>query len=244
MAQSSVPPPPLTESKVTTPLDDLKRAFPVSPRRAIIALAAGLTMTAACYFGIFIIHGHAFYSNSMMQYCTLRDVRAYVEKIEDMKTFPENLKDIDLQKSSIYPPRKDRDGNPLDHWGNPLVYHADDTTYTIIAYARDGKPGGMGLDKDINSNNLYSYAITLEDDKQYGDRPSLGNFMFRLPTKSVLILAILNGLFGIAVVTFSPACIRPGDQMKKTIKPVIVVLLAANGVSILFIAQLLFYSST
>jgi len=44
---------------------------------------------------------------------------------------------------------------PPDPWGNPYVYRPegkDSTSYLIISYGKDGKPGGSGYDADLMSD--------------------------------------------------------------------------------------------
>lgn len=43
---------------------------------------------------------------------------------------------------------------PTDPWGNPYVYQAQGSTYSIISYGADGRPGGSEYDADISSDNL------------------------------------------------------------------------------------------
>ncbi|MBP0590721.1 type II secretion system major pseudopilin GspG [Paraburkholderia sp. LEh10] len=42
---------------------------------------------------------------------------------------------------------------PLDPWGHPYVYQVPGTKgdYAVIAYGRDGQPGGTGDDSDVSS---------------------------------------------------------------------------------------------
>jgi hypothetical protein len=42
-----------------------------------------------------------------------------------------------------------------DFWGRPFVYTVQGTHYLVISYGRDGKPGGMGWDTDLTSDNPY-----------------------------------------------------------------------------------------
>lgn len=40
---------------------------------------------------------------------------------------------------------------PKDPWGHPFVYTADPGGFTLKSLGRDGKPGGEGVDADIDS---------------------------------------------------------------------------------------------
>ena len=46
-------------------------------------------------------------------------------------------------------------GIPLDPWGNPYHYESpgvvNPSTYDLVSYGRDGKPGGTGGDSDLTS---------------------------------------------------------------------------------------------
>lgn len=43
--------------------------------------------------------------------------------------------------------------DPVDAWGNPYVYSSSATRFELKSLGRDGKPGGEGLDADIDSRD-------------------------------------------------------------------------------------------
>ncbi len=43
---------------------------------------------------------------------------------------------------------------PRDPWGRPFIYESDGSTYEIITYGRNGRPGGTGEDAEISSADL------------------------------------------------------------------------------------------
>jgi general secretion pathway protein G len=43
---------------------------------------------------------------------------------------------------------------PLDYYGNRYVYASDGTTFKFVSFARDGAPGGEGLNMDISSEDI------------------------------------------------------------------------------------------
>ena len=47
-----------------------------------------------------------------------------------------------------------REGKLFDAWNKPIVYQRRGASFTLISYGRDGKPGGVGLDCDLSSDNL------------------------------------------------------------------------------------------
>ena len=61
--------------------------------------------------------------------------------------YPNSLKDL--------PEFKDR--KPVDRWRRPYYYHSTEKGFQLLSLGRDGKPGGLGLDADIDSegeNNI------------------------------------------------------------------------------------------
>lgn len=52
--------------------------------------------------------------------------------------------------------RVDSRGEPIDWWRRPLHYWTDGTHYRVTSYGRDGRPGGVGLDYDLSSDDLES----------------------------------------------------------------------------------------
>lgn len=41
--------------------------------------------------------------------------------------------------------------NPVDAWGNPYVYSASGASFELKSLGKDGKPGGEGLDADLDA---------------------------------------------------------------------------------------------
>lgn len=41
--------------------------------------------------------------------------------------------------------------NPVDAWGNPYVYSATGAAFQLRSLGKDGKPGGEGLDADLDA---------------------------------------------------------------------------------------------
>jgi general secretion pathway protein G len=64
------------------------------------------------------------------------------------KKFPQSLDELasgNFLESKQVPP---------DPWGNPYNYSAEGSSYTIVSYGADGRPGGSEYDADISSDNL------------------------------------------------------------------------------------------
>lgn len=43
--------------------------------------------------------------------------------------------------------------DPVDAWGNPYVYESTGSSFTLKSLGRDGKPGGEGIDADLDSRD-------------------------------------------------------------------------------------------
>jgi len=48
----------------------------------------------------------------------------------------------------------DESGVPFDWWRRPLHYWTNGNHYRVTSYGRDGKPGGVGFDCDLSSDDL------------------------------------------------------------------------------------------
>lgn len=73
----------------------------------------------------------------------------------------------------------------VDAWGHPYQYTKTENGYSLISLGRDGKPGGVGLDADIDSEQEH---IRLE--------PTLSQFLFdAVGSRTLLNVAILASCF-------------------------------------------------
>ena len=96
----------------------------------------------------------------------------------------------------------------LDWWGQPLHYWTDGTHYRITSCGYDGKPGGVGLDYDLTSEDLPTYQASKERHKRarlpQDTRPTFAQFLSdrRQPHRagSGRMMALISVLAGI--VTF------------------------------------------
>lgn len=80
-----------------------------------------------------------------------RQVDAYRKEFD---RFPKSLSDIpDVHRSWRYP-----DGPPTDEWGTPIIYTPGESEFTLRSLGRDRRPGGVGLDADIDLLALYPDA--------------------------------------------------------------------------------------
>jgi len=92
-----------------------------------------------------------------------------------------------------------KNGAPVDGWGRPLHYSAEGTSYTILSYGRDGKPGGIGLDCDMGMVHHPAgwYADSIKFSGSYQESPSymptLYQFLFELPSRGMILSCFLTG---------------------------------------------------
>ncbi|HBE71277.1 MAG TPA: hypothetical protein DDW52_24280 [Planctomycetaceae bacterium] len=134
-------------------------------RHAPIALVCGLTVFA-------ILNVVAWYNlRGVRNVCRRQDytrdsLRILSQQIEayreEHSTFPESLVVIPKVHQSWRLP----DGPPTDDWGTPFVYNTSNTEFTLRSLGRDRKPGGVGLDADIDAREPKT-GITLATFSQF-----------------------------------------------------------------------------
>ncbi|MGE0533333.1 MAG: type II secretion system protein GspG [Pirellulales bacterium] len=82
---------------------------------------------------------------------TDRELRSLREQLEGFKqrtgSYPHALAEL---KSGDFYPRVDTQGRCVDYWQNPIVYHLTPTGYALLSHGRDGLPGGVGFDADLD----------------------------------------------------------------------------------------------
>ena len=72
----------------------------------------------------------------------------------------------------------------VDKWGHPLVYERSGNDFVVRSLGRDGTPGGVGLDYDISTTQPAPPAAY----------PTLGQFVFDMPTGGITASCILGGI--------------------------------------------------
>ena len=77
----------------------------------------------------------------------------------------------------------ENDGSLKDGWGRPFRYRVDGTNCLITSYGRDGKPGGEGLDCDLNNKNLKSEESL----------PTFHQFIHDMPTGGMIQSCVICG---------------------------------------------------
>lgn len=139
----------------------------------------------------------------------IEKIVALVEAYQnDKHTLPDLLYDVSQR-------------NVDDPWGNPLVYEVKEGHYHIASFGADGKPGGVGVDADVTSDNLHSDVIALP----------LSDVIHRPEAQGVVITAGVSGVLS-ALLCFG--VVRPTALPKSSTRGVILqITLLLLAVSIL-----------
>lgn len=137
----------------------MKKILPY--RRLLITLCFGLAV-----FGCLMDLGRAFISSDRIQ--SQRSItRWQIQDLEDEVrayrrkhgALPRSLAQLgDLSGSGL---GRDEHGRIPDAWFSPYLYEVDGNNFRILSYGRDGRQGGVGLDCDLASDNLYPRAARL-----------------------------------------------------------------------------------
>ena len=101
--------------------------------------------------------------------------QALSEFAREHRQYPDSLEQV--------PELKDRQFR--DFWGHPYQYNRTATGYSLLSLGRDGKPGGIGLDADIDS-----------EQERIRFEPTLPQFLFEaVGSRTLLNVAILASCF-------------------------------------------------
>ena len=140
---------------------------PVKPgaRRGARLVVLLLTLLCAVAVGVlvFIVSRDAAYDQFRRSYLvrrpgyyTLRSMAGVREAIEayrrEHQALPDSIRD--LSPPGDVAPRRDERGVFVDEWERALHYSTDGAEYELVSYGRDGKPGGVGLDADLSTDDL------------------------------------------------------------------------------------------
>ncbi len=142
------------------------------------------------------------YSSSIVrypQYGTSRDIAEIQKAIDayqrEKNSLPDTLTGLAPVGEGDW--RMNETGAAVDGWWRPFHYWTDGTRYRIISYGRDGKPGGVGLDRDISSDNL----------RPKDTAPTFKQFFTDPRARRMLVVCAMSGLIGFILgfrsVTFS-----------------------------------------
>ncbi len=125
-----------------------------------------------------------------MTYASLRGisdaVRAYHQAYGAIPASLSDLAGLENGYSWVNP-----NGPTLDGWGRPFIYLREESGFEVLSFGRDGQPGGVGLDADLSTSDLKGRAPL----------PTLGQFLFELPTGTIVSWCLATGALG-AILTF------------------------------------------
>ncbi len=121
--------------------------------RILLSLVVGLVV-----FPLSLIVAWPTYQTSAvrgLQDRTVTDIlkvgRALDAYQQEKHTLPRTLTGlIPVKEDTFF--QTNESGAPIDAWGRPLHYWTDGAHYRVTSYGRDGKPGGLGLDYDLTSD--------------------------------------------------------------------------------------------
>ncbi len=104
-----------------------------------------------------------------------------------------------------------------DSWRKPYQYTVKGDHYLIISYGEDGRPGGVGINQDLTSENPSSQNVKMP----------LAQFLTYSEMQGMVQTACLSGALSafLCFKTLSPALIKRGN-LPKTIASGLVLLLA------------------
>ena len=143
-------------------------------------LAAGAIFLLVSGISIYVAWGNASNSNDCRweQYITRLRLKSIADSItayrQKFGVSPQAFGDL------VKFPRPYSPGDmehPIDGWGHPMVLSTNTTNLVVISYGRDGKPGGIGLDYDLTTEN--------PDPKEA--RPTFQQFLHDMPTGGMIL---------------------------------------------------------
>jgi hypothetical protein len=109
------------------------------------------------------------------------------------------------------------DGIPLDTWGHPFLYSVKEGHPVVTSYGRDGKPGGVGFDCDLSS-----------DDKSLPreNMPTFFQFLVHPAAKGIVSACLACGVlaFLVSLVTVNPAALHGWAILSLIVKLTVTIL--------------------
>ncbi len=108
-------------------------------------------------------------------------------------------------------------GIPLDTWGHPFLYSVKEGHPVVTSYGRDGKPGGVGFDCDLSS-----------DDKSLPreNMPTFFQFLLHPATRGIVLTCLACGIaaFWLSVITVTPAALHGRAALLLAVKLALTIL--------------------
>jgi hypothetical protein len=164
-------------------------------RRLLVSAAVGVAMAGTAYLSAWRTTGHAT-GYRPGHFNAFFELRAMQSALEDYKKregrYPDklaNLKSLGSDGIDV-----DGSGEVRDGWDNPYQYHAEESTYALFSFGRDGKPGGEGLDQDFDIRDIRASKEGRALFPAVGV-PTLWQFTFECPTGGVKFACAIAGIF-------------------------------------------------
>jgi Type II secretion system (T2SS), protein G len=183
---------------------------PEIARQLLICTIVGVAMTGTAYLCAWYStrEANGYRWPHLDALSTLRELRAALDESHKGKgKYPEIL--ADLRRTHSEGVRFEDDGQVVDPWRNPYQYHANESSYSLFSFGRDGKLGGEGLDEDLDVRVLGPYKQGLSRRPAVGS-PTLRQFTFECPTQGVMITCAMAGICAFLACLFSQRTLRPG----------------------------------
>lgn len=110
-----------------------------------------------------------------------------------------------------------KDGIPLDGWGHPFLYSVKDGHPVITSYGRDGKPGGIGFDHDLSSDDKST-------PRENG--PTFIQFALHPSARGVLLTCLACGIgaFWLSMTTVTPSALHGRATLLLVVKLALTIL--------------------
>jgi hypothetical protein len=190
-------------------------------------LAAAAIWLIVSGISIYVAWGNASTSNDCRweQYMTRLALKHIADSIAAYRhkfgVSPQSFDDL-AKLSNDFSPEVE---HPIDGWGHPMVLSINGTNLMVTSYGRDGKPGGIGLD----------YDLTTEDQDPQEARPTFQQFLYEMPTRGMIVSCFicggLAGLLGFFIIKIPELSLN--TMIKLVFKLMVMVLVAVFMASII-----------
>jgi len=167
--------------------------------RGLAAATSGLVMTGVSFVIAFqVMHDEYPYVHShQVTFHKITSIMKHLELFHQQTgRYPEHLAELQSMTDDYI--GLDSANEVLDLWNRPLKYWSDGERYSLRSLGLDGKPGGLGLNKDLDSRNF----VRRDDDYVFprsAFSPTLRQFTFELDTAPSKIACGFAGLFTASV---------------------------------------------
>jgi hypothetical protein len=154
--------------------------------RLLAALAAGLAVAGIAYVCVYFDQ-RGQYGYQSKGLATLEKLDSLQHEIERHRQttgyLPADLGELRAVRF-YHRFSTDAAGRVLDSWDRPIQYRVEGDTFELYSLGADGQPGGSGRDADLYPGPASRPPVL----------PTLRQFTFELPTKSVRRTCIVAGV--------------------------------------------------